>query len=189
MTTRLHLPMFLSLLMLTAPGLWAQTPVPSDRVRVAALLREAASATAPKIVSGRVVIATRPVDAPPSVLQVFTEEFQRSGIAVYAENDSADKVTIDIREMNSSTVSLANSSYLRRISVQLGVLVQSRTGREPYWSKSFPLSVVDTLSTEPDDIDYLEDESGSIWDSVLIPAAVSAATVVIAVLLFTVRGS
>jgi hypothetical protein len=187
--TRAAIRLTLLVLLMLCTGGPSPAQVRSGQSAISELLRDAAVQSARQIRSGKVVITAQPSVPAPHVLQVFTEELQRSGIQVFAAGDSADRLDITVREMRSSAVSLANSSYLRLVTVHLGVLLQHRSSREPSWSKSFSLSTTDTLATEPEELDFMQAESNSIWDSVLIPAAVSAATIIVAVLLFTVRGS
>jgi hypothetical protein len=136
--------------------------------------------------------------------QVFSEELIKRGIAVRTSVDGAQagdpahgtigqgtrcRLTVEVRGMCSSAVSSGNSSYFRKIEATLGLLLEEHDGTVAY-SRERLLERSDTLAGDApySARSYLEDGT-SWWDGLLEPALVTATAVVIAILLFTVRGS
>jgi hypothetical protein len=163
----------------------------SEERALAELLREAARESALRVHGASVTLGMTPESLPVLVTQVFVEELQRRGIAVRTGSASqSDHMHVDMREMNFSTVSSENSSYLRTLTAVFGVLVHSKSEDVHRWSKEFTLQRIDTLARRParSGHDWLE-ASSDPWTTVLEPALIVLAGAVILVLLFTVRGS
>lgn len=155
------------------------------------LLRESARESAAQLSSQSAVLRIAPEHAPVLVTQVFAEELQKRGISVRTSpTEGADILRVDIREMRFSTAPGPNSSYLRSLSLVLGVLISNEGESTHRWSKEFRTSRSDTLSSSPSETkhDWLAQGPG-FWTSVLEPAMLVAAGAIILVLLFTVRGS
>lgn len=171
----------------------AAADAPTDQEALALLLREAAqdaAAAAAACGSGPVLLRITPEHAPPLLRQIFAEELMLRGIGVRtAAGGERCRLTVEARGMRSSAVSMGNSSYLRKIMATLGILLEEGEGNVVY-SRERLLARSDTLQGEApySDHSYL-DEDTSWWDALLEPALATATAVVIAVLLYTVRGS
>jgi hypothetical protein len=155
----------------------------------AVLLRDAARETAAHVDAASVQMLTFPADTHPMVVQIFSEELSRRNISVSAEARSG--LSLDLREMNFSTVRLDNSSYLRNASVSLGVVIGDRGAGSIRWSKEFRFAQRDTLDGVPayQTKDLRESDRHSWLEAFAIPAITTAAAIIIVILLFTVRGS
>jgi len=159
---------------------------------VVRLLREAAVETASFVREGSVRLTVVPDDAHPIVAQVFSEELMNRQHGIVTGSAKADNVlTIDVRGINSSTALLDNSSYLRTVSVQAGVVVEWTKADTILWSREYTFQRTDTLQGIPpyERKEFTAAEKDSVLDSVLAPVAAGAAAIVIVVLLFTIRGS
>jgi hypothetical protein len=165
----------------------------TEQEALALLLREAArdvAAAAAACGSGPVLLLVMPENAPPVLRQVLAEELMQRGIGVRTTaGDERCRLTVEARGMRSSAVSMGNSSYLRKIVATLGFFLEQGDGNVVY-SQERLLERSDTLRGEApySDYSYL-DEDSSWWDALLEPALATATAIVIAVLLFTVRGS
>jgi hypothetical protein len=164
----------------------------TDERVLADLLREAARASAVQVHAGATALLFVPEEGHPMPLQIFAEEFSARNIGLVGRTAQArSRTTVDVRAMNSSTVPLANSSYLRTVRLSLGVVIEDVQTGSVAWSKSFDLQRTDTLAGAPayELRDFREGEDDSWVDSVLLPVLTAAAALVVVVLLFTVRGS
>jgi len=164
---------------------------PSDAEAMSLLLRNAAAESAARVTQGRVLLRVIPPETPVLVTQVFAEELQsRSHHVVRADADADAVMTVDVREMYSSTVSSGKTSYLRMMHATLGILLEDHVNSEITWSRELQISRTDTLDgTAPYSRRlWLEDHS-SFWGDLLESLLVTAGAAVIAILLFTVRGS
>ncbi len=168
----------------------AQPEAPTEQAALAQLLREAAREAAAACPSGPVLLRILPEHAPPVLRQVFAEALMDRGLMVQTAGDGEQcRLTVEARGMYASAVSAANSSYLRKIVVTLGLLAEETGGRVTF-ARERTLERSDTLPGEApfDHHSYLDDDT-SWWDSLAEPLLVSVTAAVIAVLLFTVRGS
>jgi hypothetical protein len=158
--------------------------------------RQAAAEAAVHAGASRVCLRVLPDNAPPAVTQVFAEQLRQQRIDVAGipadGTPVADPVlTVEVRELQSTTVSRGDSAYLVRLRASLGVFVrQPATGAVP-WSRSYALDVTDTLDghAEEGSRDWLAGAEESWFERWGGPLIITAAALVIAVLLFTVRGS
>lgn len=181
---------FIAACMLMLPAA-AGAQAPTDAEAVALLLRPVAEEAAARVQQPGVLLRVLPDGAPVTVTQVFAEELQERGRRVYFTEAGAEAVlTVDVRDMHSSTASSGNSSYFRTMDVTLGVLLQDTGEGQITWSREFQRSRTDTLDGEaPYAQRNLLGEQPSFWDGLFEPLLVTASAVVIAILLFTVRGS
>ena len=176
-----------------APAAQVFSDAPTEQEALALLLREAAQDAAAAAVacgSGPVLLRISPEHAPPVLRQVLAEELMQRGIGVRTtEGGERCRLMVEVRGMRSSAVSMGNSSYLRKIVATLGIFLEEGEGNVVY-SRERLLTRSDTLPgvVPYSDHSYL-DEDSSWWDALLEPALVTATAIVIAVLLFTVRGS
>ena len=164
----------------------------SDETALAGLIREAARETAAKAAPGETELRVLPEEIHPMPRQIFAEELAARNIAARGQSpNTAARITVDVREMNSSTDPLGKSSYLRTVSLSLGVMIEDRVTGAVAWSKSFDLQHADTLSGSPEYEyrDFRNTEPDTWVDSVLLPVLTAGAALVVVVLLFTVRGS
>ena len=171
-------------------GLCAQTL--SDEETLAAMIRGAARECVSKLAAPSVSLRVRPRDAHPLIAQIFSEEAAAAGSQVFADAaDAATDLTVDVRGMRGSAVSLGKSSYLRSLSASFGVLAVNRGSAAVLWSREYRLEKSDTLLGQmPDrDRDFRNDGDPGWLESILTPVLVTAAAGIIIVLLFTVRGS
>jgi hypothetical protein len=177
------------LLLVFPVGLAAQAP--ADAEAMSTLLRDAAAEAASRVTQESVLLRVLPDDGPVLVTQVFAEELQqRSRRVVIGDAEAGSMLTVEIREMYSSTVSSGKSSYLRTMHATLGILLEDRVRNTVTWSREMPLSRTDTLEGDaPYARRFWLEERPSFWDRLLEPLLVTASVVVIALLLFTVRGS
>ena len=180
-----------------APQVSTTSVAPTEAQALTLLLREAAAEAAAEAVAaaagcgaGPVLLRVFPEHAPLALRQVFAEELMARGVAVRTAGEtSACVMNVEARGMISSTVSSGNSSYFRKIEATIGILLEEGNGTVVY-SRERQLARVDTLAGEsPGGTRSLLDETPSWWESWLEPALVTATAAVIAVLLFTVRGS
>ncbi len=180
------LPSLLFFLLTTA--LQAQ---PSEESRFVEMVREASRDAAAALHSGSASVRVLPEDAHPLVRQVLAEEVSRTGARVTEPSQAEAQIVMDLREMKLYTVSLGNSSYLRRCVFQAGVLVTGRSRDAISWSRSVSAERLDTLDTAPENRERdFRTLSSSTWiDDVLVPLLAATAAVLTVVLLFTVRGS
>lgn len=168
----------------------AQSGTGTEAAALSQLLREAARDAAAACPSGPVLLRVLPDHVPPVVRQMFAEALMDRELTVQTAGEGERcRLTVDVRGMHSSTVSTTNSSYLRKIVVTLGLLAEEAGGRVTY-ARERTLERGDTLQGEAPfkHHSYLDDEA-SWWEGLVEPVLVSVAAVVIAVLLFTVRGS
>lgn len=163
----------------------------SDDARIVDLLRNAARETAEQV-STSPVLKLLPKDTPSMVTQVFSEELAKRGYRTFLdEGKSQTKLVLHTRALNSSTVALPNSSYLRTSSMDIGVHIEDLAGGSVLWSKTFTQSQTDTIPGIPPYSyrDYLAQGSSSFWEDWFVPIVSGAAAIIIVVLLFTVRES
>ena len=177
-----------ALLLFAAGALQGQS---TDAEAMAELLRTAAKESVPHCRGRQVGLLLPSEGLSPMVEQVFAEELFAAGRSVLTVEEGSESVLrLDVRDMHSSTAQSTNSSYFRKMELTLGVLVEETAGGRLLWSREFTLSRTDTLDgTAP----YAErswlDESPSWWESFYQPALLTLTAGVIALLLFTVRGS
>ena len=179
------------------PALFAVFALPlmaqqvTDAEAIALLLREPAKEAAMRVTGDAVVLKVLPEDAPVAVTQIFAEEQLGRGRTVRsADGQAAEHLTIEVRDMYSSTAPGTNSSYFRSTHVTLGVLLTDDRDARISWSQELVLSRIDTLTGTPSyqERSWLEEET-SWWDALVAPALVTLTAGVIVLLLFTVRGS
>jgi hypothetical protein len=157
-----------------------------------AMMQQPAQECAEKVPPGDLFLNINPVQAPICILQVFSEKLGQRGVHVSTGGGSIPlEMDIDVREMNSSTALCGISSYLRHSSMRMGVIVRNKQSGVVLWSKEYPLTLTDTLSGVPEyrERNHLIPEKESWWESLATPVLLSAAALVIVVLLFTIRGS
>lgn len=189
--TRLHVVLLWCAVTSIAVAQPAPSTAPSEAQALTLLLREAATEAASAATGcGSVQLRVAPGNAPFALRQVFAEELMTRGITVRSDGArAACRMHVEARGMISSAVSSGNSSYLRKIEATIGILLEEGDGSVVY-SRERQLARVDTLEGEPPgDTRSLFDDTPSWWESWLEPALVTATAAVIAVLLFTVRGS
>ena len=182
--------LFVVLLVGCVSKLSAQTE--SDEVTLGNLLRSAARETASKLAARPVLLRITPADAHPLVRQIFAEEAMSAGSAVFMEEGQTNaNLTVDVRGMRMSAVSLNNSSYLRNLSVTIGVFADDRRSGAVLWSKEYRFSRADTVRgiVLPESRELRDDASPGWIESLLTPILMTATTIVIVILLFSVRGS
>lgn len=194
MTSCLYRGCFPLLMLLFVAIPFTQTPAQglSDEQVLAELMRQAAKAAMEHLPQQDTELHVVPSDAHPMPFQIFSEEMALRNIAVRTRSpQSPSRLTLDLREMNSSTTAVDKSSYLRTVTLSLGVMVEDRVAGTIAWSKSFHLQRSDTLSGVPAEEyrDFREVDDPTWVDTVLIPVLTAAAAVLVVVLLFTVRGS
>lgn len=164
----------------------------TDEEALAAMLRTAARETAAALASRPLLLRVTPADAHPMVRQIFTEEAAAAGASVTGDEAKAVAgLSLDVRGIRMSAVSLENSSYLRNLSVTIGVLADDRRSGAVLWSKEYRLARADTVQGAPP-VQHraLRDDSAAGWtESLLTPILVTATAIVIVILLFSVRGS
>ena len=163
----------------------------TDAEALTDMLRPAAAEAAARAQAGTVRLTVLPAHAPVLVTQIFSEELQKRDRRVFfREEQAASSLTVDIREMYSSAVSSGKSSYFRKMNVTLGILLKDHEAGQVSWSREFQLARTDTLDGDAPytQRSWLEDDT-SFWDGLFEPLLVTASAVVIAILLFTVRGS
>ena len=163
----------------------------TDAEAMSALLREAAKESVQHCRGRRVALILTPEKIPPMDEQVFAEELQEAGHTVLTtESGSENILRLDVRDMNSSTAQSTKSSYFRKMELSLGILIEDVRAQQLIWSREYTLSRTDTLDGTPSyaERSWLED-APSWWDSFYQPALVTLTAGVIALLLFTVRGS
>ncbi len=163
----------------------------TDTEALASLLRPVAAESAARISGETVYLTVLPEHAPVLVTQIFSEELQKRDRQVFfRETETASALTVDVREMDSYAVSSGKSSYFRNINATLGILLRDREAGQVSWSREFQLARTDTLDGDAPYVrrSWLEEDS-SFWDDLFEPLLVTASAVVIAILLFTVRGS
>ncbi|MBN1447495.1 MAG: hypothetical protein JXA28_06160 [Bacteroidetes bacterium] len=170
-------------------GLAAQAP--ADAEAMSMLLRDAAAEAASRVTQESVLLRVLPDDGPVLVTQVFAEELQeRSHRVVIGDAEAGSILTVEIREMYSSTASSGKSSYFRMMHATLGILLEDRTRNAVTWSREMQLSRTDTLDgVAPYTQRFWLAERPSFWSRLLEPLLVTVSVFVIALLLFTVRGS
>jgi hypothetical protein len=188
-----RLPAYLAIAILccaAAGAAQAQNGPINEQQALVHVLREAAREAAAACPSGPVLLRITPEGAPVVLRQLFAEALMDRGMAVQTIGDGETfRMHVDAREMNSSTVSAANSSYLRKTVATLGILIEERTGKTVY-SRERTIERSDTLQGDaPFAFHSYLDETTSWWDGLLEPVLVTVTAVVIVVLLFTVRGS
>lgn len=164
----------------------------TEEQRLAEMLREAATECTNRLPNGSVRLTIAPENTRPMVAQIFSEELSGANRSVRMGAEPADlHLALDVRAMNSYTVSHGNSSYLRTVSLDLGVLAGAAREDSVLFSKEYTLTRTDTLSGEPvyEERDLRPADDSSWTDAILTPVIATAAAVIIVVLLFTVRGS
>jgi hypothetical protein len=174
----------------TLSGLCAQSLTEEETLAV--MIRGAARESVSKLDAPSVSLQVRPRDAHPMIAQIFSEEAAAAGAQVFADAaDAATELTVDVRGMRSSAVSLGKSSYLQSLSASFGVLAVHRGSAAVLWSREYRLSKSDTLLGQmpESDRDFRNDSAHGWMESILTPILVTAAAGIIIVLLFTVRGS
>jgi hypothetical protein len=179
-------------IVLTCAAAVARAQAPTEEQRAAEMLREIAGATLPYLPAGSVRLSVSPDNAPPMVLQVFSESLAERQTGVATGAGHADyTLSVDVRGMNSGTDSHGNSSYLRTVSVSAGIFAKDNRTDSVLFSKQFDLVRRDTLDGEPvyAQKDLLSAGERSWIDGVLVPGIAAVAAVIIVVLLFTIRGS
>ncbi len=179
---------------------WAQTESPTDEAGLAQLLRDMAIQTAGSLGERELRVRVLPEDAHPMVLQVFAEECAARGVQLVATADA--RLTLDVRVLSvttgvpvassqsPSTASHGNSSYVRRLEAVVGVLAEASDGTVRF-AREFRGERADTLmgAVSAGVRDVRIPPSPSWIERALVPVVAVTATVVVAVLLFTVRGS
>jgi hypothetical protein len=164
----------------------------SDEESLAVLLHQAARETATHVPRGDTELRILPDDIHPMAMQVFAEELTAHNIGVRARSPQASsRLTVEVRAMNSSTSPITNSSYLRTLTLSIGILIEDRVAGSVAWSKTLDFRQTDTLAGVPacEQRDFRGGDDSSWMESILVPALSAAAALVIVVLLFTVRGS
>ncbi len=163
----------------------------TDAEALALLLRDAAREAAMRGTHDSVLLDVLPPEAPPVVTQVFAEEQLARGRRVLTAGESAEDVlTVEVRDMHSSTAPGENSSYFRFTHATLGILLRDRSSTRITWSQELALTRTDTLDGEaPYDTRSWLAEGTSWWDAALAPVLITLTAGVIVLLLFTVRGS
>ena len=164
----------------------------TDETAIADMIAPAAAESARRCAGRIVQLAVAPEDAPPIVWQVFSAALLDHGATVKTDaRDVSACLTVDLREMKSSAVSIDNSSYFKMISLSMGVMLEDRVRDTIEWSKEFSPARVDTLRGDRpyNQRDFLEESSATWTESLLTPVTVTATAIVLIVLLFTVRGS
>jgi hypothetical protein len=167
----------------------ALAQAPSEESALAALLRECAREAAARAVAPA-YLRVLPGDAHPLLRQVLAEELQRVPVALTGEEAEARCVlTLDAREMKSSTVPLGKSSYLRTVTVAVGAMVEDRQSRAVTWSREFTRQRADTLAGAAPyaERDYRLAERRSLFEALVVPVLATAAAVIIVVLFYSVR--
>ena len=178
------------LVLLMLPPMLRAQPM-TDAATLAEMLRPVAAEAAARSPAGAVHLSVLPEHAPVLVTQIFSEELQKRDRTVsFRQAENRSSLTVDVREMHSSAVSSGKSSYFRRMNVTLGILLRDYDAGQVSWSREFQLARTDTLDG---DAPYTRrswlDDHGSFWNDLFEPLLVTASAVVIAILLFTVRGS
>ncbi|MCB2204981.1 hypothetical protein KQI65_09550 [bacterium] len=180
--------LLISLCILVFPAAAQQV---TDTEALALMLRDAARESAMRTGGSSVQLQFVPETLPPVVQQVFAEEQLARGKRVLTAQADADAMlTVEVRDMYSSTAPGPNSSYFRQMHATLGMQLRDLRASEITWSKELALSRRDTLDGAPsyETRDWLEQDT-SWWDALLAPALITLTAGVIVLLLFTVRGS
>lgn len=186
--------------MLRADAVRAQDGAPTDEVGLAQLVRDMAVQTAGTLGARELRVRVLPEDAHPMVLQVFAEECAARGVQLVAT--ATDRLTLDVRVLSvtigvpepssqsPSTASHGNSSYVRRLEAVVGVLAEASDGSVRF-AREFRGERADTLTgaVRAGVRDLRIPPSPSWIERALVPVVAATAAVVVAVLLFTVRGS
>lgn len=178
----------------------AQTDVPTDEAGLVQLLRDMAVQTAGSLGERELRVRVLPEDAHPMVLQVFAEECAARGVQLVATANA--RLTLDVRMLSvtigvpgassqsPSTASHGNSSYVRKLEAVVGVLAEASDGSVRF-AREFRGERADTLTgaVSVGVRDLRVPPSPSWIERALVPVVAATAAVVVAVLLFTVRGS
>ncbi len=181
--------MLICVLFVAAASARAQDQIAStDEAGLSSLLRDMAVQTAGAVGEREIRIRMLPEDVHPMVLQVFAEECALRGVQI--TGGAAAQLTLDVRSLSASTVSHDKSSYVRRLEAMVGVLAEASDGTVRF-TRTFRGERVDTLTgvIPPASRDYRFLHSASWIERALVPIVAATAAVVVAVLLFTVRGS
>lgn len=195
-------------------ALHAQSDAPTDEAGLAQLVRDMAVQTAGSLGERELRVRVLPEDAHPMVLQVFAEECAARGVQLVASATA--RLTLEVRtlsvttlppngaattgasgasastgsSLSPSTASHGNSSYVRRLEAVVGVLAEASDGSVRF-AREFRAERADTLTGEA--VTAVRDlripPSPSWIERALVPVVAATAAVVVAVLLFTVRGS
>lgn len=192
----------------------AQSEPPGDEAGLAQLVRDMAAQTAGSLGERELRVRVLPEDAHPMVLQVFAEECAARGVQLVASAPA--RLTLEVRtlsvttlpvngaassgangasattgsSLSPSTASHGNSSYVRRLEAVVGVLAEASDGSVRF-AREFRAERADTLRGEvPAAVRDLRIPPSPSWiERALVPVVAATAAVVVAVLLFTVRGS
>lgn len=178
----------------------AQTDVPTDEAGLVQLLRDMAVQTSGSLGERELRVRVLPEDAHPMVLQVFAEECAARGVQLVATANA--RLTLDVRMLSvtigvpgassqsPSTASHGNSSYVRKLEAVVGVLAEASDGSVRF-AREFRGERADTLTgaVSVGVRDLRVPPSPSWIERALVPVVAATAAVVVAVLLFTVRGS
>lgn len=163
----------------------------TDSEALALLLRDTARESAMHAAGTPVRLDVLPSSAPLLVTQVFAEELlARGGDVRSGDTDAERTLSVEIRDMHSSTAPSTKTSYFRKTQATVAVMLSDSREHRITWSREFELARTDTLDGTPpyERRDWLDDDT-SWWDDVLAPALITVTAGIIVLLLFTVRGS
>jgi len=166
--------------------------VESEESVFADFLRNAAVECASHISAPTVSMKLTPDNSHPIIRQIFSEVLLARNVTIVGNQEAANAtISLDIRGMNASTVSIDKSSYLRKVSMRFGAVVEEQANGRIVFSKEFTPVRIDTIAGTLQYVekDFTLPEKSSWLENIVAPILVTATALVVVVLFFTVRGS